>query len=168
MRKILMFAFGLASLVVMTGAASADYIVVKHDELKASCAKAGGTFEEREKGYSCDSKSGGTTIHITCTNNGNCIVYDNSVYDPNKRTHANPSGNPVYTLGSAGATPGNSKVSTSGKTPGANNTFAVGGLSTTRPASAKTAPGNSTGNPGTTVGGGGSLFSHDRPNFRPQ
>ena len=134
MRKIMMFAFGLASLAAMTGAASAEYIVVKHDELKASCAKAGGTFEEREKGYSCDSKSGGTTIHITCTNNGNCIVYNNSVYDPNKRTHINPSGNPASTLGAAGGTPGAGKSSAVGAASGANSTFAVGGLSTTRPA----------------------------------
>ena len=167
MRKILMFAFGLASLAAMTGTASA-YINVSHDELKASCAKAGGTFEERENGYSCDSKSGKTTIHITCSKNENCIVYNNSVYDPNKRTHVNPSGNPASTLGAAGGTPGTGKSSAVGAASGANSTFAVGGLSTSRPTIVKTAPGNSTTGSGSTVGSGGSLFSHDRPNFRPQ
>jgi hypothetical protein len=167
MRKILIVALGLASLAAMTGTASA-YINVSHDELQASCAKAGGKFEETDKGYSCDSTRAGKPIHIICSNNGNCISYNNSVFNPNSSKHANPSGNPVSTLGNAGGTSGVGKASTVGSTSGANSALAVGGLSSNRPAATKNASGNIAGNPGATVGSGGSLFSHDRPNFRQQ
>ncbi len=167
MRKILIVAFGLASLAAMTGPASA-YIKVSYAELKASCANAGGTFEETDKGYSCDSKSGKTTIHIICSNNENCIVYNNSVFSRNSLKHANPSGNPLSTLGSTSATSGAVKGAAAGSTSAAKSTFAFGGLSAGSPATAKNAPANGIGNSGATVGIGGSLFSRDRPNSRPQ
>src|SRR5690349_11993381 len=112
MNKILTVAISMAGLAVMSGPALAIY--VSHDELKASCAKAGGIFEDRPSGYSCESKAGKTTIHISCGSNGNCVVYNNSVFSRGTAKLGNPSGNAVATLKSAGITLGRGKASAIG------------------------------------------------------
>ena len=163
MRTFWIIVLGLSGVGALTGTALADKFQahLTREQLKTNCINSGGYYDPdtAKGGYSCKL----THETFDCTAAGVCTITTTMVLTKPTKNHG-----PVSAQAPAATLNGNAKMPSSGSAPSANSSFAVGGLSTSRPAAMKNVSGISTGNSGTTVGSGGSLFSHDRPNFRPQ
>ena len=147
MRKILIVALGFASFAAMTGTASAYKLTCRTTSLRHLARRLVEHSRSARTAIVADTvkltaKPPSTSLAakmkiVSCTTTG---VYES------EQTYARRSirQSSVH-LGSCGGHAGCWKMLRAvGATPGANSTFAVGGLSTSRPTIVKTAPGNST------------------------
>ncbi len=126
MRAFLIVLLGFAGVVALTGIASAKSASVGHiseQEVKAGCASVKGDFQSDEHGYSCIQSLDGHPIVLTCSINGNCMVFYNTVKPNNMRGLAGLSGNKVM----QGSGPGN-KMNTGITTGAAQGLIAVSPL----------------------------------------
>jgi hypothetical protein len=173
MRKIVIATVGLAGLVSLAGSASATTNVqMSPSDLKAYCAKKGGSYSSWQSGaVSCEIGSGKTKVTIDCDAGGNCVMSHTMVLTKLKPSIIGQSG---YSVSGSASNSAATKASAAGGASVPSSASASANLSADGAANTKKASAIATTNTGVAtgpryvIGGGGTMPSIGRPSLRQQ